>query len=555
MNRQVILIVFAILWAGLQAWNHRFELYNDDAIEYIDIAKSLVNGNFALAINPYWSPLYSWLIALGEVILHPKGVAEIVLLKLLNFSIFIFTFCSFIRLVKVTLSRRQSDEMLPRNETIQALALGGFIALTLGMGGTHIDTPDMLSYGLLYLASAELLLAPTGLLANARMGLWLGLGYLTKAIILPVSCVFFVLAFLRNKANASVCLKSTLVAILTMLVVAIPHMMAISKQTGKLTFSEAGGLNYAWYVSRSADFLLPNFTLNKEYIGQYKHLPEVMIEKPRTLLFDKPFDSSFAAWLAPHYWFDGFAIEFSAWNQFIAILASVFFFTRYFYLPVFLGLCLLMVLNRSFNLAIKLNAPVLELALPSLFALGLYSVALNCNTLYSSRYFCAYFVLLYFALLTSVSISKTKTKQGKNFVIAQVVTLALLFVPGVFNIIENLECLAKGNKNQAQAICERLSALGIRDGARVMLVDPVRKLAFAVVGNYKVVAESRDFESLRNDPKQCTDQMLDRCAKNKIEAIYIDNSEMKAAPDERWKAVFDQEQSLYVIPVPWVQSK
>ena len=52
----------AIVLGGVQAWAGRFPV-GEDGVSYLDIADSYLRGDWHNAINAYWSPMYSWLLA------------------------------------------------------------------------------------------------------------------------------------------------------------------------------------------------------------------------------------------------------------------------------------------------------------------------------------------------------------------------------------------------------------------------------------------------------------------------------------------------------------
>jgi 4-amino-4-deoxy-L-arabinose transferase-like glycosyltransferase len=83
---------FQIAWF----WRYSYRNINFDAISYIGIARHLQDGDFKGALHGYWSPLISWLIALGSFVHHdPLLVGRIV--TILSFLIcmpllYVFTF-------------------------------------------------------------------------------------------------------------------------------------------------------------------------------------------------------------------------------------------------------------------------------------------------------------------------------------------------------------------------------------------------------------------------------------------------------------------------------
>src|SRR5467141_871457 len=69
----------------LQTWAARFSMTPDGTC-YLDIASAYLRGDWHNAINSYWSPLFSWLLALAIWIFHPAPYWESTLLHLVNFA-------------------------------------------------------------------------------------------------------------------------------------------------------------------------------------------------------------------------------------------------------------------------------------------------------------------------------------------------------------------------------------------------------------------------------------------------------------------------------------
>jgi hypothetical protein len=89
-SRSNIRIVRASAWtiatvAGfLKAWAARFSL-SPDATNYLDLASAYLRHDWHNAINAYWSPLFSWLLALVLAVFRPSVYTESTALHLLNF--------------------------------------------------------------------------------------------------------------------------------------------------------------------------------------------------------------------------------------------------------------------------------------------------------------------------------------------------------------------------------------------------------------------------------------------------------------------------------------
>lgn len=550
-SRVIVLRLIAIFLAVLQVFSSLYLLYNDDALSYIDIARAILDQRWDMAVNAYWSPAYSWLIACVFALAHPAQEFQIVALKCVNLIAFLFTLISFERFLSRLIDQRNTyyENMLPGAATIYTLCYCAFIALTFGLGGTHIDTPDMLSYGFIFQACAEGLIRPRSVASSLRLGLWLALGYLTKAILFPIG-IFFL--FCEATAGSQTPLKKrlllTLVSFCAMLLVSLAHIIAISRHEGRLTLSEAGSLNYAWYVCRSAEFLYPGSTTGSfanpkkeaesksEIAPYYPNAPVLMLESPRTYYFDaEEFEAStLSSWLVPHYWFKGFVLKFSGIDQFVATFASWFLFCRYLFLPMSIGALCFWILDRQNILRCHNFKSTYKVWFPALAALCLYGVALNCNTLFSTRYFCGFFVLIYASVVSAAVLDYTWTKRARHLLIGHMVTLVLLCVPLVFDVKENVDKLTTSMINTPWKTVEAMRALGVKDGGRLLLIDPGRRESFAILGNYKIVAETRDFHKLVKDADSSTKEMIAKCNEFGIDAIYINAAELPSVSNQKW---------------------
>ena len=61
--RQLVLVfwLLALVVSGFQAWADRDWMFGD-GISYLDIGEAYLHGNWSMAINGYWSPLYSLIL-------------------------------------------------------------------------------------------------------------------------------------------------------------------------------------------------------------------------------------------------------------------------------------------------------------------------------------------------------------------------------------------------------------------------------------------------------------------------------------------------------------
>ena len=88
------------LWAlaaglgGLEAFAGR-HVVNPDGIAYLDIADAYGRGDWTSALNAYWSPLYSWLLAGVFAVVRPPPYWECAVVHAVNFVVFLVALAAF----------------------------------------------------------------------------------------------------------------------------------------------------------------------------------------------------------------------------------------------------------------------------------------------------------------------------------------------------------------------------------------------------------------------------------------------------------------------------
>src|SRR6516164_490047 len=78
----------ALASGALQVAAERFPI-GEDGVSYLDIADQYLQGHWAAAVNAYWSPLYSWILAAGFGIARPTPYFESTVVHIVNFLIYV----------------------------------------------------------------------------------------------------------------------------------------------------------------------------------------------------------------------------------------------------------------------------------------------------------------------------------------------------------------------------------------------------------------------------------------------------------------------------------
>src|SRR6266404_1109841 len=162
-----ILRVFFFLGAAafgmIQAWVGRFAM-NPDGVSYLDIGDALWRGDWHMALNAYFSPLYPALLGLGMKILRPSPYWEFPVVHLVNFLIYLgalLSFDFFLRQFIQFVRRREDQGNVLRSGMSEGvwLTIGYllFMSSSLLMISLDVVSPDMCVATCVYLAAAFLL--------------------------------------------------------------------------------------------------------------------------------------------------------------------------------------------------------------------------------------------------------------------------------------------------------------------------------------------------------------------------------------------------------------
>ena len=227
---------------------------NPDAVAYLRVAHYYLEGCFQLAVNGYWGPLFSWLIApLLTLVEKPAVAARIVM----GLSALIYL----------------------AGGTCLLRALG-FDRMTVGVGAVllalfsinwsvAVISPDLLMSGLLLLA-LHYTLAPGAGRRPLVAGLLYGLAYLAKSVALPMALVLLTaIALIRVYAGGATrhaVLRSVTWSTIGLVLIALPWIAVLSWHYGEPTFSTSGPISHAFVGPHNPDLNHPTFVVH--------HVPE-----------------------------------------------------------------------------------------------------------------------------------------------------------------------------------------------------------------------------------------------------------------------------------------
>jgi hypothetical protein len=495
-----------VIWFGfLQAWSSRMNLVND-TVSYLDLGDYIFAGHWSMAVNGVWNPLYACLLGLTLHIFHPSAYWEYPAVHFLLFVIFLFTaacFDFFLREMILFRLEQQPDTAgvpdWPYRVTAYVLFLWSSFALI------HVSetNPDMLVAASFYLACGFLIRIHRGggqAATYAWMGLALGLGYLTKSAMFPISLMVLIVGFLDDIVSRRR-LHGSIVGVLTFLALSMPFATALSMTRHKLTFGESGTYNVLVHVNHRPG----NHWQGDEKDGeQLLHPTEQIFDVPATFKFDGGPGGSYPVWFDPSYWYEGATVHLQLRQSIAEFIANIkqlakrmlFAFDGTLFTSLFLLFC---ISNRGW-LILSDIAKFWFLLATSIATLGMYA-AVHVEM----RYVAPFLVVTTLALWFSVRLPPTP--EARRLQSGAAILLVLMFISPIgpdrvskdsSSFLDLLKPLgAEPNRNEE--VVRGLQAMGLRRGdaiasleysnCAVQLSSCEGAATWARLGGFKIVAE------------------------------------------------------------------
>lgn len=412
--------VFAALVGVAHTWTHRYELLNLDAVSYLDIADAWRTAGWRAAVNGYWSPLYSWLLAAAMAIAQPPRAAEYVFVHLLNLGLFLASFAACALLVRELLREGAEDTRADATITwspgqLLAISLVLWIWMAMSQLVIWLESPDLLVAIATFVAAAMLvkLRRSDRMRDGFMLGVALGAGYLAKAAMLPLSIVYLIVA----AATARRRWRQLPMAIAGLAMVAGPWIGALSVVKGRLTTGDAGRLNYIWFVGHSEDFphRWPRHWPHWDGVGASgtpMHPAPLLLDQPAA--YDLSTSTAFAAtyppWHDPARLYEGVdatpnvrdqlrRLRLSVWD--VLALVTVNFYERGWMNPQLPLLALVIVAWLASGPAQRRWRVDWALVVPALASIGLYSLVYV-----EPRYLGAAICVMWIALIAGIRLPR-----------------------------------------------------------------------------------------------------------------------------------------------------
>jgi hypothetical protein len=418
---------FVLAFGVMALWLARDGL-NPDGVAYLDASDQFLAGRWPASGTGYWSPLYPTLLAIARLVGGTSPARELAIAHAVNLVVFLLAFGALELLLRslrsATVAREPAAE--PNAISWAVLVYAAFAIVTVGWTLMWIVTPDLVVIAIVLAASAVSIRMARG---NGRwgsaiaLGLLLGVGYLAKAVLLPVGLVMLAtLAVVMRRRQG---LAFAAVAAGLLVAVSAPQIAYVSRIKGDPTFSDVGRLNYLWYVADvpgpvSSTFPLPARLPSPTGRGQTLATLGPADAHPAVYDVDAPIPGTLPIWYDAGYWYRGVVAPLRP----LAIVRAI---VRH--LRVYLEMLALLLAGGAAaafagpvsRRALRALRPEPLLVIPALAALAMYALVLV-----QTRYVAPFVLMLLLGLVPPWAVDDLSRRLRTGFATGALIALALV---------------------------------------------------------------------------------------------------------------------------------
>ena len=480
-----------VFWAlsiflGLaQAWESRMDIVND-TISYLDMGNYFFHGHPAALINGIWSPLDAFLLGATLRILKPSLQMEYPAVHLLTFLIFLFTLVCFdFFLCQLSRLAPDSSSGLRSDWPWISIAYAIFLCSSLLWISVYQTNPDMLVAAFFFVSCGLLIRISVGLASWKPflvLGVTLGLSYLTKGVMFPLSLVLLATAWLVAKKKPSY----ILISVTAFLLISVPYIVVLSMQKGHLTVGETGIYNYVVHINGIPRH---HWQGGPDGAGVPAHPTRQVFSSPAAFEFNGPLPGTYPVWYDPTFWYEGVKPQVHVREQIHAVVRNLAgeFETVFYALNGVIFTTLFVVLYEARN-----KPRVLEnlyrcwfLIVPCVLGLGLYALVH-----FEARYGAAFLAVLGVCLFSSVLCAEDfpKRRLFSGVAIVQLGVLLWLIAPP---LLFHLRHPWTSDKGSYQAVAESALEMGLRPGDQVASLEfsSLTTALWAHLARIQIIAE------------------------------------------------------------------
>jgi hypothetical protein len=499
-NLRKVHILFRLMAAGLGVLHVYAAItsqsMNADGISYLDIGDAYFRADWVHAINPVWSPLYSWILGFANVAIRPSLQWEFPVVHLVNFIIYLIALSSFEFMWKRVRTQEASRESYAMPDSWWwTLGYLLFIWISLSLIEVWAVTPDMLMASFVFLAAGLIAQIRAGD-ANFRnflcLGWVLGLGYLSKTFMFAIALVFLAVSIIvaRRKTNI---LPYVLWATVIFILISLPFILLISEKKGEFTVGEAGTVTYIRYVNGMP---FPHWQGDPQRGIILRHPSRIVHQSPAVYEFDGPMGGTYPISTDPSYWYEGVEPRFDLASLLGRLFASGLVYAELFFHQqgVFVA-CIfaLYMMGQRGKYPLQETLERWALVIPALITFGLYG-----TVLVEGRYVGAFILLFWADILGNVRLPNVPANGLWLGALSSIAAFGLL----TNIILFNLDGFTRLNPSEQSslgaaatpaakplAVARTLQELGLTQGDKVGVIGYAYDSFWARLARVRIVAE------------------------------------------------------------------
>jgi hypothetical protein len=505
---------------------------NADGVSYLDVGDAYFRADWATAINPVWSPLYSWILGFANFVIRPTIQWEFPVVHLVNFIIYLGALSGFEFMWKRVRTYEASNESYAIPDSWWwTLGYLLFIWITLSLIQLWAVTPDMLMAGLVFLAAGLISKIRSG--ANKdhlflSLGVILGLGYLSKTFMFSVALVFLALAWLIQQPSWNSLFK-TLIAVGAFLLISLPFILLISNVKGKLTIGEAGTVTFLRYVNRIP---FPHWQGDPDSGIVPTHPSRVIHESPAVYEFGEPVGGTYPISLDPSYWYEGIKPRFDFGFLLAQLLSSSLVYAELFFKQqgiLFACILIMYVMGQRRGYPFWEILRRWALTIPAVIAFGLYGIILV-----QGRYVGVFILLFWTDILANVRLSGTVNNKAWLNVLSGIAAFGLLANIAMFNLdgfkrlnptlgVSSVQQVAPPAK--PLEVAQTLKEFGVQPGDKVGVIGYAYDSSWARLAHVRIIAEmlETDAEDFWRGHQGLRQEVLDAFIDAGTKAVVAEN--------------------------------
>lgn len=531
-NLRKVQMFFRILAIGLGMLHVyaaiKSQSMNADGISYLDIGDAYFRADWANAINPVWSPLYSWILGFANFVIRPSIQWEFPVVHLVNLIIYLIALSSFEFMWKRVWTYEASNESFALSDSWWwTLGYLLFIWISLSLIEIWAVTPDMLMAVFVFLAAgliAQMRAGDESRWSFFKLGLILGFGYLSKSFMFSAAIVFLVTAWIVQKRSG----RKILLAASVFLLLSLPFILLISAKKGKFTIGEAGTVTYLRYVN---GLPFPHWQGDPQRGISLTHPSRIVHQSPAVYEFDGPIGGTYPISTDPSYWYEGVEPRFDIASLLARLFASgLVYADLFFHEQGILVACIfaLYMMRQAGKYTLRETLERWALAIPALIAFGLYGIVLV-----QGRYIGAFILLFWADILGNVRLPNASANGRWLGVLSSIAAFGLL----ANIILFNLDGFTRLNSSwqsglgpvvtptaKPLAVARALQGLGVRQGDKVGVIGYAYDSFWARLARVKIVAEmlEADEDQFWHGDQALRQSVLQAFAKTGVDAVVAE---------------------------------